>query len=160
MITSERNNRKMVDKTGRRLAIVYRPISELKLDAANPKDHSRRQVRQIANSIAQFGFITPVVIDAYGNVVAGHGRILAASLLGWTEVATIRVDHLSEAQIRAFRIADNRLTENSTWNERLLGEQLPSEPVGSRSYRNGFTRMTLSAMCWAWMIGKCCGFLP
>lgn len=124
MITSERNNRKMVDKTGRRLAIVYRPISELKLDAANPKDHSRRQVRQIANSIAQFGFITPVVIDAYGNVVAGHGRILAASLLGWTEVATIRVDHLSEAQIRAFRIADNRLTENSTWNERLLGEQL------------------------------------
>jgi hypothetical protein len=63
MGTSDRNSCKVVDKTGRRLTFVYRPLSELKLDAANPKDHSRRQVRQIANSIEQFGFITPVVID-------------------------------------------------------------------------------------------------
>jgi DNA modification methylase len=114
---------KVVDKTGRRLAVVYRRISDLKLDAANPKDHSRRQIRQIANSMECFGFISPVVVDALGNVAAGHGRVLAASLLGWTEVPTISIDHLSEAQFKAFRIADNRLTENSTWNEHLLGEQ-------------------------------------
>jgi DNA modification methylase len=119
-----KNMCKVVDKTGRRLVVVYRRITDLKLDAANPKDHSRRQIRQIANSIECFGFISPVVVDAHGNVAAGHGRILAASLLGWTEVPTISIDHLSEAQFKAFRIADNKLTENSTWNERLLGEQL------------------------------------
>jgi len=122
--SAESKDYRAVDKTGQRLTVTYCPIASLKRDPNNPRDHTRRQVRQIANSIEQFGFITPVVIDAYGNVVAGHGRILAALLLGWTEVPTTRIDHLSEAQIRAFRIADNRLTENSTWNERLLGEQL------------------------------------
>src|SRR5579864_4796584 len=99
-----KNMCKVVDKTGRRLAVIYRRISDLKLDAANPKDHSRRQIRQIANSMESFGFISPVVVDARGNVAAGHGRIPAAALLGWTEVPTISIDHLSEAQFKAFRI--------------------------------------------------------
>jgi DNA modification methylase len=103
--------------------IVHRPIAGLKLDPLNPRFHSPRQVRQIARSIETFGFNVPVLIDANGKVIAGHGRILACQLLGWTEVPTISLDHLSEAQARAFMIADNRLTENSVWDDRLLAEQ-------------------------------------
>jgi len=66
----------------------------------------------------------PVLIDAEGTVIAGHGRLLAATELGWTEVPTIAIEHLDAAQRRAFAIADNRLTENSAWNDRLLAEQL------------------------------------
>ncbi len=83
-----------------------------------------RRVRQIARSIQTFGFNVPVVVDTNDQVIAGHGRILACQLRGWTEVPTIRLDHLSEAQARAFMIADNRLSENSVWDDRLLAEQL------------------------------------
>ena len=108
----------------RRIAVVYRPIAELKLNPKNPREHSPRQVRQIARSIEVFDFNVPVLIDAQGNIVAGHGRILACQLLGWREVPTICLAHLSAAQAKAFMIADNRLTENSVWDERLLAEQL------------------------------------
>lgn len=107
-----------------RLAVVYRPIAELKLDPKNPRRHSPRQINQIARSIRNFGFIVPVLIDASSRVIAGHGRIMAAQHLGLSEVPTICVDHLSEAQVRVFMIADNRLTDNSFWDERLLAEQL------------------------------------
>ena len=113
----------VMDKAGRRLAVIYRRTAELKLDPNNPRTHTPRQIKQIARSIETFGFIVPAVVDADGNIIAGHGRIFAALQLGLTEVPTISVDHLSKAQIKAFQIADNRLTENSTWNERLLGEQ-------------------------------------
>ena len=106
------------------LRVIYRFISELKINPKNPRTHSRRQIQQIARSLKAFGFVVPVLIDAWGNVIAGHGRILAALLLGLTEVPTICLDHLTAAQAQAFMIADNRLTENSEWNERLLAEQL------------------------------------
>src|SRR5436190_14974305 len=106
------------------LRIVYRRIDELRLDPANPRRHSKKQIRQILNSIDAFGFNVPILTDRYGNVIAGHGRLLAAKLRGMTEVPTLCLDHLSPAQIRAFMIADNRLTEISTWDERLLAEQL------------------------------------
>jgi DNA modification methylase len=112
------------DRAEPRLAVTYWLISKLKLDPKNPRAHSRRQVRQIARSIETFGFLVPVLVDGHGNVLAGHGRILAALLLGWTEVPAISVDHLSENQARAFMIADNRLTENSVWDDRLLAQQL------------------------------------
>jgi DNA modification methylase len=114
----------VMDKAGRCLAVTYRQIAALKLDPNNPRAHTPRQIKQIARSIETFGFIVPAVVDADGNIIAGHGRIFAALQLGLTEVPTISVDHLSKAHIKAFQIADNRLTENSTWNERLLGEQL------------------------------------
>ena len=113
-----------IDTAAGRVQVIYRPISELKLDPKNPRAHSPRQVRQIARSIESFGFNVPVLIDANGKVIAGHGRILACQLLGHTEVPTISLEHLSEAQAKAFMIADNRLTENSTWDDRLLAEQL------------------------------------
>lgn len=113
--------------TGQRgglLGVVYRPLSELKLDPKNPRQHSPQQIRQIARSIAAFGFNVPVLVDAQSQVIAGHGRILGAQALGWQDVPTICLTHLTKTQTRAFMIADNRLTENSSWNEKLLGEEL------------------------------------
>ena len=112
------------DKAAGAVTVVYRRIDELRLDPENPRDHSARQIRQIARSIEAFGFNCPVLVDATLKVIAGHGRLLAARLLGWNEVPTICLSHLSEAQARAYMIADNRLTENSAWDENLLAKQL------------------------------------
>src|SRR5262249_41999663 len=120
----EENSKTHTVKTALRVAIVYRPIIDLKPDSNNPRRHSRKQIKQIANAIEVFGFIIPIVIDRNAGVVCGHGRLLAANLLGLTEAPTIMVEHLTEAQIKAFQIADNRLSELSEWNERLLAEQL------------------------------------
>jgi DNA modification methylase len=108
----------------RPLSIVSHAVADLKLDPKNPRGHSPKQVRQIASSIKAFGFNVPILIDPAGRVIAGHGRVLAARLLAMTHVPTICLVHLTEAQVRAFMIADNRLTENSEWDDQLLGEQL------------------------------------
>lgn len=96
-----------------RIAVVYRALAELKLDPRNPRVHSKKQLRQIARSIETFGFNVPIVLDAKLQVIAGHGRIMAAQLLGWSTVPTILLDHLSPTQARAFMLADNKLTDNS-----------------------------------------------
>lgn len=106
------------------VAVVYRGIDELRLDPENPRLHSARQIRQIATSIETFRFNVPVLIDANDQLIAGHGRVEAAKLLGLNEVPTICLEHLTPAQARAFMIADNRLTEISVWDDRLLSEQL------------------------------------
>lgn len=108
----------------RQLQVTHRPIEQLQLDPQNPRSHSRKQIRQIARSIETFGFNVPVLTDADRKVIAGHGRLMACKELGWSEVPTIELDHLSKAQAKAFMIADNRLTENSVWDDRLLAEQL------------------------------------
>ncbi len=107
-----------------RLSVVYRRIDDLKPDPANPRLHSKKQIRQIANSIEVFGFIVPILIDRDGQVIAGHGRLLACREFGITEAPTLCLDHLTPAQARAFMIADNRLTEIATWDDRLLAQQL------------------------------------
>ena len=109
---------------GPQLAIVYRSIEQLMLSCDNPRIHSDRQVRQIARSIEEFGFIVPILVDHQFRVVAGHGRLEAGKLLGLNEVPTISLGHLTEAQSQAFRIADNKLTENAEWNDKLLAGQL------------------------------------
>jgi DNA modification methylase len=106
------------------LSIAYLPIDCLKPDPKNARQHSAKQIRQITQSIEAFGFNVPLLVDANDNVIAGHGRLLACKRLGWTEVPTIRLEHLSETQRRAFMIADNRLTEIASWDDRLLAEQL------------------------------------
>jgi len=106
------------------LNIQYRRIDTLQPDPANPRRHSRKQLEQIAESIKVFDFIVPVLIDRDGKIVCGHGRTQAAAALGMREVPTICLEHLSPAQIRAFMIADNKLTENASWDDRLLAEQL------------------------------------
>lgn len=118
-----------VSKSGRKCAgsqleIIYRSIDQLRLSPDNPRIHSNKQVRQIARSIEEFGFVVPVLVDHQLRVVAGHGRCQAGKLLGLKEVPTIALAHLTEAQSQAFRIADNRLTENAAWNDKLLAGQL------------------------------------
>jgi site-specific DNA-methyltransferase (adenine-specific) len=88
--------------------------------ARNSRTHSDGQVAQIASSIKEFGFTNPVLIDGGGGIIAGHGRVLAARKLGMSEVPCIRLDHLSEAQKRAYVIADNRLALNSGWDTEML----------------------------------------
>lgn len=107
-----------------KIQIAYRNISELKPDPHNPRIHSAKQIKQIAASIKAFGYNAPVLIDRDDNVVAGHGRLLASQQLGLTELPTIRLEHLSKAQVSAYRIADNRLTDTSVWDDTLLAEQL------------------------------------
>jgi len=99
-------------------------ITALKLHDRQARTHSKRQIRNIATSIEQFGFVNPALIDGENGVIAGHGRIEAAKLLGWVEVPTLRVDHLSDAEKRAYILADNRLAEEAGWDEEILAIEL------------------------------------
>src|SRR5258705_8367590 len=110
------------DTESERIKVSYLPIAQLKLNPRNPRSHSPRQIRQIARSIEAFGFNVPVLVDSKREVIAGHGRVMACRLLGRTEVPTISMHHLSDAQAKAFMVADNKLRENSVWDDRLLAE--------------------------------------
>jgi DNA modification methylase len=92
--------------------------------AKNPRTHSNAQVAQIAASIAEFGFNNPILVGTKAGIIAGHGRLLAAQKLGLEEVPVIVLDHLSEAQKRAYIIADNQLALNAGWDEDLLRAEL------------------------------------
>lgn len=103
--------------------IVMRNIKDLKPYKKNAKKHPKEQVEHIANSIKEFGFTQPVLIDKNNCVVAGHGRILGAKAAGLKEVPTLCLDDLTEEQIKAYRLADNKLNE-SDWDFGLLDEEL------------------------------------
>lgn len=108
----------------RRLVLEHLPLERLKLDPENARLHKPAQIKQIAASITAFNFNVPVLIDRDDKVLAGHGRVLACRKLGWTEIPVIRLEHLTPEQARAFAIADNRLTETSVWDEKLLAGHL------------------------------------
>jgi DNA modification methylase len=108
----------------RDLEIKTLEIKNLNPYTGNPRTHTKKQIRQVADSIRIFGWTNPILIDANNGVVAGHGRLEAAKLLGLNEIPTIRIADLSEAQIRAYVIADNRLAELAGWDEALLGKEL------------------------------------
>jgi DNA modification methylase len=100
------------------------PIDGLRPYERNPRTHSEAQVDQIAASMVEFGWTNPVLVDEHGGILAGHGRLLAARKLGLAEVPVIRFEHLSEAQKRAYLIADNQLALEAGWDDALLAEQL------------------------------------
>src|ERR1700733_7940086 len=106
------------------LQIELWPIDRLIPYARNARTHSAQQVAQIASSIAEFGFINPVLIDPEGGIIAGHGRVLAAHKLGHTQVPVVVLFHLNENQKRAFMLADNRLALNAAWDEKMLQLEL------------------------------------
>jgi DNA modification methylase len=106
------------------LAVAYRPVSTLTAHPSNARTHSKHQIRQIAASIKAFGFTNPVLIDRNNTVVAGHGRLQAAELLGMAEVPTIRLEGLTANQVRAYVIADNRLAEKAGWDKAILAIEL------------------------------------
>ncbi len=104
--------------------LIYRGISTLKPWARNARTHSKKQIKQLANSIETFGFTNPILIDKNSSILAGHGRVEAAKQLGRSEVPCIRIEHMTEAQKRAYVLADNKLALNAGWDEDLLAEEL------------------------------------
>jgi ParB-like chromosome segregation protein Spo0J len=100
------------------------PIDRLRPYERNPRTHSEGQVDQIAASMVEFGWTNPILVDENAGILAGHGRLLAARKLGLTEVPVIRFEHLSEAQKRAYLIADNQLALEAGWDDALLAEEL------------------------------------
>ena len=104
--------------------IAWRPLGELIPYARNPRTHSDAQVAQIAASIREFGWTNPVLVDGANGIIAGHGRVLAARKLGLDDVPVIELAHMSEAQKRAYVLADNQLALNAGWDEALLRLEL------------------------------------
>ncbi|MCA0871455.1 site-specific DNA-methyltransferase [Seohaeicola saemankumensis] len=115
----------MAVKTDKRaMEIRQRPVAELIPYARNARTHSEAQVAQIAGSIRAFGFNNPVLVDEANGIIAGHGRVLAASQLGLGTVPVIELGHLDETQKRAYILADNRLAEQAGWDRELLSLEL------------------------------------
>jgi hypothetical protein len=110
--------------TPKGLELTYQPVGALKSNPRNSRTHSKRQVRQIADSMKAFGFTNPILLDESNTIVAGHGRVEAAKLLGLAQVPTIRLENLSPEQIRAYVIADNRLAEKAGWDKAILAIEL------------------------------------
>src|SRR5580700_6593715 len=100
------------------------PIMELKPNPSNPRKHGREQIRAIARSIAAFGFNAPILIDRNKQIVAGHGRYEAAKLNQCAEVPVVWLEHLTETQARAYMLADNKLTDRSSWDDAALALHL------------------------------------
>jgi DNA modification methylase len=100
------------------------PVNHLTPYKNNARTHSKKQIRQIAESIRRFGFTNPVLIDDTGQIIAGHGRVEAAKLIGLATVPTIRLSHLSETEKRAYVLTDNRLAEKAGWDREILAIEL------------------------------------
>jgi hypothetical protein len=106
------------------LSVVYEAIDKLVPYSRNARTHSNHQIRKIANCIQQVGFLKPVLIAGDKTIIAGHGCVAAARLLGMEKVPTIHVEGLSEDQIRAYIIGDNRLAEMAGWDKTILAIEL------------------------------------
>jgi DNA modification methylase len=107
-----------------KLNIEYLSINVLQPDPKNPRKHSPQQTKALARAIEEFGFTSSILADSQNAVIAGHCRLEAAKLLGMTTVPVIRLEHFTPAQVKAYRIADNRLAEMSEWNFEFLKEEL------------------------------------
>jgi len=122
-------------------------VSSLIPYARNSRTHSDEQVAQIAASIREFGFTNPVLIDANGTIIAGHGRVMAAKKLGLIEVPCLRLGHLTPSQIRAYVIADNKIALNAGWDDEMLkAELLTLQEEGFNTDLTGFSDDELNAL--------------
>lgn len=106
------------------LHIEMLPAAQLRPWAKNARTHSKKQVKQIAESIRSFGFTNPILIDNANTILAGHGRVEAAKLLGMAEVPCVRLEHMTPEQKRAYVLADNKLALNAGWDDEILAEEL------------------------------------
>jgi hypothetical protein len=122
-------------------------VADLIPYARNSRTHSEQQIAKIAASIKEFGFLNPVIVDGSNGIVAGHGRIMAAQKLGMAEVPVIEASHLTEAQRRAYVIADNRLALDSAWDIDLLKIELSDlDQAGFNLALTGFDMGELTTM--------------
>ena len=129
------------------IQVVPMPLAALLPYAANARTHSDEQVAQIAASITEFGFVNPVLVDDAGVLIAGHGRVMAAKSLGLETAPAIRLGHLTEAQARAYRLADNQLALNAGWDAAMLrAELLDLDAMGFNMGLVGFGQADLAAM--------------
>lgn len=130
-----------------KLKITYKPVASLIRNERNARLHSREQVTAIANSIRQFGFTNPILLDADDILIAGHGRLEAALQLGLEEVPAINLGHLTEAQRRAYAIADNKIPLQAEWDIDLLISELNALDVdGFDLTTTGFNTSELDAL--------------
>jgi DNA modification methylase len=127
-----------------RLDCDYLRLDELRPYPKNARTHSKKQLRQIADSIARFGFTNPVLIDASGMILAGHGRVEAARLLGLAEVPCVRLEHMSAAEKRAYVLADNKLALNAGWDEEILAGELQELLAVDLDFDIGLTGFTIA----------------
>ena len=129
------------------IQITYKPVQDLIPYARNSRTHSDAQVAQIAASIREFGWTNPILLDGENGIIAGHGRLLAAQKLGETQVPTIELSHMSEAQKRAYVIADNRLALNAGWDNAMLAAEFDDlKDAGFDLELTGFTLDEIEAL--------------
>ena len=119
-------------------------IDQLRPCPRNARTHSRKQLRQIADSIRRFGFTNPVLIDGENRILAGHGRVEAARELDMATVPCLRVDHLSAAEKRAYVLADNKLAQNAGWDEELLALELKELVAADLDFDVGITGFSIA----------------
>ncbi|QDY99433.1 ParB N-terminal domain-containing protein [Nitratireductor mangrovi] len=127
-----------------KLECEYRRLDELTPYPKNARTHSKKQLRQIAESIERFGFTNPILIDGSNTILAGHGRVEAARLLGLAEVPCVRLDHMSAAEKRAYVLADNKLALNAGWDEGILAEELKELLAVDLDFDIGLTGFTIA----------------
>lgn len=129
--------------------IVLQPINALRLEGRAARTHSERQLRALVASIKRFGFVTPVLVDETGLVLAGRARLAAARELGFSDVPTLRLDHLSASEKRAYVLADNRIAELAGWSKDLLALELKELSVLDRDFEleiTGFSALEIEAL--------------
>ena len=107
-----------------KIQVVESAITDLRAYAGNARTHSKKQLKQIAASIARFGFTNPVLVSDDGEIIAGHGRVEAAKLLGWKKVPTIALSHLTATERRAYVLVDNKYALNAGWDKDILAIEL------------------------------------
>ena len=128
-------------------SVERRPVAALAANARNARTHSEAQIGQIAASIREWGWTVPVLVDEAGTIIAGHGRVLAAQRIGLVEVPTMVARGWTEAQKRAYLIADNKLTENGGWDDALLRIELNElTALGFDALLTGFDAREIKAM--------------
>jgi DNA modification methylase len=120
----DRGNNSLLAEPANERKVEWVSIASLQPHPSNARTHSPRQIRQIARSIREFGWTVPILADRNGGVIAGHARLEAARTLDIDRVPIIRLEHLTEAQVRAYVIADNKLAENAGWDQQILAQEL------------------------------------
>ena len=135
-----------IEAAAQRTIVEPRPIDQLRSYRRNTRKHSKKQIRQIADSIREFGFTNPVLISDDNEVIAGHARVAAAKLLGMDHVPTLCLSHLDATQRRAYVIADNKLALNAGWDHELLAVELQALDLEFDVTLTGFSLAEVSLL--------------